>query len=317
VLFKKVGNSGLKVSAVGLGTSTFGRKTDQQASGRLLLEALDLGINFIDTSDDYDEGRSELYIGHTLKGKRHETIIASKFGSIRSTGPNILGGSRRHIMQAVEGSLRRLQTDYIDLYQMHDPDPQTPAEETLRALNDLIRSGKVLYIGCCDHSVEQLAASEASSQAHNLVSFVTLQTRYNLLDRSIEKELGGYCQSHGIGIIPWGPMAGGFLTGKYNSPTVNISDSLQTASGRLRKAVYGDLINGRNWQTVSRLSEYALSHGHTVSELALAWLHSRPWVSVVCASATSPEQLAMNVRAANWALTVPEIVEIEGLAPIV
>jgi len=214
--YRKLGNSGLKVSELGLGANNFGWWIDEKRSKEVIYHAIDRGINFIDTADMYDRGTSEEIIGKALKGKRHNIIIATKFSSKMGDGPNDHGGSRYYIMKAIEASLRRLQTDYIDLYQMHNPDPETPIEETLRALNDLIQEGKVRYIGCSNFSAWQLTDALWTSRINNLNPFITIQTKYNLFERQIEQEIVPCCQAHGIGIIPWGPLAGGFLTGKYH-----------------------------------------------------------------------------------------------------
>ena len=213
--YRKLGNSGLKVSELGLGANNFGWWIDEKTSIEVIHYALDQGINFIDTADMYDQGHSEEIIGKALKGRRDNVIIATKFSSRMGEGPNDRGGSRYYIKKAVEASLKRLQTEYIDLYQIHNPDPETPIEETLRALNDLIQSGKVLYIGCSNFSSWQLSDAIWTSRINNLHSFITIQVKYNLFERQIENELIPCCKAYGIGIIPWGPLAGGFLTGKY------------------------------------------------------------------------------------------------------
>ncbi len=213
--YRNLGNSGLRVSEIGLGTNTFGQAADELASLAIVNRAIEIGINYIDTADMYAQGRSEELVGKAVKSRRSQVIIASKFRRTMGDGPNDQGASRYYIMKAVEASLRRLQTDYIDLYQMHDPDPATPIEETMRALDDLVRSGKVRYIGCSNFGAWQLCEALWTSKSNNLHSFVTVQTRYNLLDRAIEAELVPCCRAYHIGVIPWGPLAGGFLTGKY------------------------------------------------------------------------------------------------------
>ena len=214
--YRRLGCSGLKVSEISLGTNTFGRRADEQTSIAIVKHALDMGIIFIDTADTYDRGRSEEFIGKAVKNQRSQVIIATKFGYPMGDGPNDRGGSRYYIMKAIETSLKRLQTDYIDLYQMHVPDPTTPIEETLRVLDDLVRAGKVRYIGCSNFAAWQLCEALWTSRLNNLQSFVTVQPRYNILDRQIETELVSCCQAYNIGVIPWGPLAGGFLTGKYH-----------------------------------------------------------------------------------------------------
>jgi aryl-alcohol dehydrogenase-like predicted oxidoreductase len=213
--FRTLGHSDLEVSEIGLGCNTFGWAIDEKTSIAVIGRALDLGVNFIDTADMYDQGRSEESVGRALKGRRSQVVLATKFGYPMGDDPGDRGGSRSYVLRAVEASLRRLQTDYIDLYQFHLPDPDTPIEETLRALDDLVLAGKVRYIGCSNFSATQLREALSASSAKALASFVTTQSRYNLIDRRIERELVPVCQEHGVGVIPWGPLAGGFLTGKY------------------------------------------------------------------------------------------------------
>lgn len=215
-------------------------------------------------------------------------------------------------MKAVEASLRRLQTDYIDLYQMHLPDPETPIEETLRALTDLVQSGKVRYIGCSNFSAWQLSEALWISRVHNLNSFITIQSKYNLFERQIEQEIVPCCKVHGIGIIPWGPLAGGFLTGKYspvNEPPISAPGKMP-AKAFLH--LYKDIMTDKNWERLERLKAFAINRGHNISELAISWLLSHPWVSTVIAGATMPEQLDQNLAGANWKLTPDEVDEVEN-----
>ncbi len=214
--YRRLGNSGLRVSQVGLGGNNFGGRANEQVSINVINHALDMGINFIDTADSYIEGRSEELVGKAVKGKRSQVIIATKFGNPRSVGPSEQPGSRNHIMTALEASLKRLSTDYIDLYYLHYPDSGTPIEETLRTLDDMVRAGKVRYIACSNFAAWQLSNAIWTSKFDNLVSFIAVQSKYNLLDRSIEQELVPCCQAYGAGVIPWGPLASGFLIGKYH-----------------------------------------------------------------------------------------------------
>jgi aryl-alcohol dehydrogenase-like predicted oxidoreductase len=213
--YRRLGSSGLKVSEVGLGGNNFGWWADEPTSVAVISSALDAGINFIDTADAYDRGHSEEFIGRALLGKRHRVIIATKFGFPMGDGPNDRGGSRHYVLRAVDNSLKRLQTDYIDLYYIHTPDASTPIEETLSALDSLVRSGKVRYTGCSNFAAWQLNEALWISQGARLASFAVVQQGYNLLSRQIEKELVPCCQAHGIGIIPYSPLANGLLTGKY------------------------------------------------------------------------------------------------------
>ncbi len=204
--YRKLGNSSFRVSEIALGGNTFGWTIDEQASIDVIRYALDQGINYIDTADRYDRGRSEEFVGKAIKGRRHDVILASKFCRGMGEGPNFSGGSRYYIMRAIDASLKRLQTDHIDLYQMHEPDPETPIEETLRALDDLVKAGKVRYIGTSNFAAWQLCEALWTSKVNHLHAFITEQPRYHILDRKIEEELVPFCQAYKIGIIPWAPL---------------------------------------------------------------------------------------------------------------
>ncbi|MFC1909589.1 aldo/keto reductase [Chloroflexota bacterium] len=305
--YRRLGNSGLKVSALGLGGNGLGRFADEKTSVAIIERTLDMGINFIDTSDSYGTGQSEEYIGKGIKGKRSQVIIATKFGSVMGKGPNDRGGSRYHIMEAVDASLRRLQTDYIDLYQMHQPDPTTPIEETLRALDDLVRAGKVRYIGCSNFAGWQLCDALWTSKINNLHSFITVQSQYNMIKREIETELVPCCQTHNIGVIPWGPLLGGFLAGRYHK------DEEPPADGKLLKPVRSydkdSIFTDTNWDKLTKWEAFAKERGHTMIELAIAWLLAKPWLSTVIAGTIKIEQVSVNVTAAEWKLTAEEVME--------
>ncbi len=307
--YRKLGKSGVKVSAIGLGGANFGWWADEQTSIAVVNQALDLGINFIDTADMYDRGRSEEFVGKAVKGKRTNVIIATKFGYPMGDGPNESGGSRHHVMKAAEDSLRRLQTDYIDHYQMHLPDPTTPIEETLRALDDLVRTGKVRYIGCSNFASWQLCEALWMSKINNIQAFVTIQSRYNLLERQIESEVVPCCRAYDIGVIPWGPLAGGFLTGKYSH------GSRSAVDGRLSKAngLYENIFTEGNWSRLAKLQAFAAERGHTLGELAITWLLAKPWVSTVIAGARKTEQVSANIAAVEWKLTAGEVAEVEAI----
>jgi aryl-alcohol dehydrogenase-like predicted oxidoreductase len=311
--YRNLGSSGLKVSVLGLGANNFGWWIDEQRSITVINHALELGINFIDTADMYDRGRSEEFIGQTLKGRRTEVLIASKFSTAMGEGPNDRGGSRWYIMRAVEASLKRLRTDHLDLYQIHHPDPTTPIEETLRALDDLVKAGKICYIGCTNFAGWQVSEALWTSRVNNLNSFVTVQTKYNLFERQIEQELVPCCKAHGIGIIPWGPLSGGFLTGKYHRGE---QPQAPAAGGRPAKAfnhLYNAVMTDANWERLEKLDAFAKSRGHKVGELAIAWLLSQPWVCTVIPGATKPEQLNENVAGAAWKLTAEEVAQVEQI----
>ena len=306
--YRRIGNSGLKVTEIGLGGNNFGMRADEETSIKIINNALEMGINFIDTAEMYAQGRSEELVGKAVKGKRSQVIIATKFGLPVTVGPTQQGGSRSYIMKAVDASLKRLNTDYIDLYYFHSPDPSTPIQETLRALDNLVRTGKVRYIGCSNFAAWQLSDALWTSKVHNLESFITVQSRYNLLDRSIERELVPCCQTHDIGLIPWGPLASGFLTGKYRC-----GQEIPTGM-RLAKpfSIYSDILTDANFDKLSKLEAFAKERGHSVGELAIAWLLFHPWLSSVIAGAMNREQLSTNIAAADWKLTAEDIAQLSG-----
>jgi len=311
--YRSLGNSELKVSAVGLGSDTFGRDIDEQATIAIINHALDLGINYIDTADVYGwGGRSEEFVGKAIKGKRSRFIIATKFGvgvdeNSPQGSPREGLGKRDYVMKAVDASLKRLDTDYIDTYQLHQPDPTTPVEETLRALDDLVRAGKVRYIGCSNFSAWELCEALWISRTAGLNSFISVEPRYNLIDRHIEEELVACCQAYNIGIIPWYPLAAGFLTGKYRRGE-EIPAGTRFSSN---PAMYGRMLNDANFDRLDILETFASEHGHSVAELAIAWLVSHPWVSTVIAGVTKTEQVSANVAAAGWKLTDDEMAELD------
>ncbi len=307
--YRSLGGSGLQVSEIGLGGNTFGPRADEPTSLAIINHAVDIGINYIDTADMYGRGQSEEIVGKAVKDYRSRVIIATKFGREMGDGPNEKGGSRYYIMKAVEASLKRLQTDYIDLYQIHLPDPETPIEETLRALDDLVRSGKVRYIGCSNFAAWQLCEAMWTSMVNNLHSFITVQPRYNLLDRKIEAEMAPCCRAYNIGVIPWGPLAGGFLTGKYRRGEKAPPDA------RLARpmSLYGDIFAEVNWEKLAGLEVFAAEHGHPVGELAIAWLLTKPWVSTIIAGVKTVEQVSANAAGAEWKLTAQEVAAVEAI----
>jgi aryl-alcohol dehydrogenase-like predicted oxidoreductase len=307
--FRKLGNSGLKVSEVGLGGNNFGARAGEKASVNVINHALDIGVNFIDTAPNYDQGHSEEYIGKAIKGKRSQVIIATKFGSMMNEVPSKRGSSRYNIIDTIDASLKRLQTDYIDLFQMHVPDPYTSMEETLRTLDDLVREGKVRYIGCSNFGAWQIGEALWKARANNLHSFVTVQIQYNLLARKIEEELIPCCQVHNTGVIPHTPLAGGFLTGKY------LRGAELSVEGRLAEpnSVYRRILTENNWDKLNRLTTFAKERGHTVGELAIAWLLAKQWVATVIAGAKRVEQVSANVIAAEWKLTEEEVAEVDSI----
>jgi aryl-alcohol dehydrogenase-like predicted oxidoreductase len=307
--YRSLGNSGLKVSEIGLGGNNFGWYADEATSIDVINHALDLGVNYIDTADMYDRGTSEEYIGKALKGKRSKVILASKFSYPMGDGPNDKGASRHYMIRAIENSLNRLQTDYIDLYQIHNPDPTTPIEETLRAFEDLIRSGKVRYIGCSNFAAWQLCEALWTSATCNLSSFITVQTRYNMLEREIEKELVPCCEAYNIGVIPWGPLSGGFLTGKHSRGMKPKLYGEQPKPPGLYDPSFLDV----NWDKLVELERFASKSGHKPADLAIAWLLAKPYVSTVIAGVRTKEQVSANVATAEWKLTAEELDEVESI----
>ncbi len=307
--YRRLGNSGLEVSAVGLGTNNFGRRLDYASSEIVIKASLEHGINFIDTANIYSAGESESHIGQAVKGNRDAVIIGTKGGGQMSTGPNSSGNSRKHIIQEVEASLARLQTDYIDLYQIHFPDSKTPIEETLRALDDLIRAGKIRYIGSSNFAVWQEAEAAWTSRHLGLNSFVSSQPEYSLLNREVERELIPFATAYDIGIIPYFPLAGGVLTGKYTKgeePPAGTRMATTPANFR------GRFMNERAFAIADVAQQFAEERGHTTVELAITWLLAQPQVTSVIAGATKPEQVEANAKAADWALTATEVSELNG-----
>ncbi len=307
--FRHLGKSGLEVSALGLGTNNFGGRTEAGPSARVLREAIDLGVNFVDTSNAYFRGRSEEIIGETLKGLRDKVVLATKVSYPTGQGPNQGGASRGHILKQIEASLSRLRTDYIDLYQIHRPDPLTPIEETLRTLDDLVRQGKVRYIGCSNFSAWQTCEAIWTSKTLNLERFVTVQAEYSLLSREIELEIVPFCRAYQVGIIPFYPLASGLLTGKYR-----LGESVPEGSRFMKEVRFKNrFMTEGNLALVARLERFANERGHTVGELAIAWLLGNPSVCSVIAGATRPEQVAANIKGADWRLTPQEMEEVTGM----
>jgi len=307
--YRQLGSTGLRVSTVGLGTNNFGFRMDEESSLRVAKFAVDQGINFFDTANSYGRGLSEERIGKALKGIRQDVIIATKVGNPMGDGTNDRGASRYHIMQQVEDSLRLLQTDYIDLYQIHRPDPNTPIEETLRALDDLVHQGKVRYIGGSNYNGWQTAEAVLKARALGLNEFVTMQPEYNMLNRSIEAELLPFCDKYNIGILPYFPLASGFLTGKYLQGQEAPEGTRLAGNERAKENTLTD----KNFSILSKLSKFAEDRGHPMVELAIAWLLAKPAVSSVIAGATKEEQVTANVKASDWDLTESEMDELEAL----
>lgn len=303
--YRNLGSSGLKVSAIGLGTNQFGGKVDQATVSNILSAAIDQGINFIDTADVYQKGRSEETIGKALKGRREQVLLATKVFLPTGEGPNQHGASRHHILKGVENSLRRLDTDHIDLYQIHRWDDKAPIEETLRTLDDLVTSGKVRYIGSSNFSGWQIAHAAHVAQNNHWHRFVSEQPHYHMLARELEKEILPAADHFGVGILPYFPLAGGFLTGKYKR------DQPAPAGSRGETSQYvKDYFTDRNFEILGKLTAFAEERSHTMGELAHAWLLAHPQVSSVISGATKVEHLLANAAAADWELTAEEFNEL-------
>ena len=306
--YRQLGPAGLRVSAIGLGTNQFGGTVDQAGVTAIIDQALELGVTFVDTADVYTEGRSEETLGVALEGRRHQAILATKVASPVGAGPNDHGASRGRILDGVEASLRRLRTDYLDLYQIHRWDEATPIEETLRALDDLVRAGKVRYLGASNFAAWQLARANLLAELRGWTPFVTIQPHYNMLERAVERELVPYCAFSGVGILPYFPLAGGFLTGKYRRGEVPPPGSRGERSAAVQR-----YMTDAHYGTIERLEGWAGERGRTLGELAHAWLLARPRVCSVISGATSPAQLRDNARAADWRLAPEELAELDGL----
>ncbi|MDR5709768.1 MAG: aldo/keto reductase [Armatimonadota bacterium] len=310
--YRRLGTTGLRVSAVGLGGNNFGRVCDAEQTARVVHAALDCGINFFDTADSYGGGQSEEFLGRALRGHREEVVIATKVGWELGPGPNERGASRVRILAGIERSLRRLQTDYVDLYQIHRWDPETPLEETLEALHDLVRQGKVRYIGCSNFAAWQLVWSLWLADRHGWARFATVQPEYSLLNRAVERELLPACATLGVGVIPYFPLAGGMLTGKYREEEQAPPGSRFARLEHMRNR----FATPRNFAIVRRLEAWARERGYGLAQLAIAWLLHRPAVCTVIAGATRPEQVVENARAAEVQLTPEETEELAALAPL-
>ena len=332
--YRYVGNSGLQVSLAGLGASTFGQM-DEQESTRLVHAALELGVNHFDSADIYGgnaamnartrplkltreddpavyggNGSSEIALGRALKGRRHEAVVASKFGNRMGDSPMHLGGSRRWIMEAVEDSLRRLDMDYIDLYYMHYPDLNTPHEETVRAMDDLVTQGKVRYLANSNMAAWQIMDYSWIAQTQGRSPFICTEMQYHLLDRKVEVDVIPATKVRGMGFIPYAPLARGMLTGKYRQGAPIPEGSRLGRAPQAR-----GLLVDENYELINRLQAYAEARGHTIHELALSWLACKPFVSSVIAGVSNIDQMHSNVAATTaWKLTAEEMAEVDAIS---
>ena len=305
--FRNLGKTGLRVSELCLGCMTFGRETDEEMSQRLIERFINADGNFIDTADHYSNGHSEEIVGKALRGRRQDFIIATKVRFRMGPGPNDVGLSRRHIVEGCEASLRRLQTDYIDLYQAHCWDPYTPLEETLSAFDDLVHSGKVRYIGVSNFTGWQLMKALCLSDRSGWVRFVCLQPRYNLVDRQVERELLPICREEGLGVIPWGPLAGGFLSGKYQRDKPMPEEARITHAEATWPEAMERQGTERNWHVLAAVGQIAERRGKSHPQVALAWLKAQPGVTAPILGARTIEQLDDNLGCLGWELTPEEL----------
>lgn len=312
---KRMGRTGLKVSEVCLGTMTFGLQCDEPTSVAIMDTGVEYGVDFFDTADAYPLGgdlstigRTEEIIGRWLRGRRDRIVIATKCFVPTGTAPNQRGLSRKHIFEAVDASLRRLQTDYIDLYQVHSPDPDTPIDETMRALDDLVHQGKVRYLGCSNFAAWMLANALISSDHHGLARFDCVQPRYNLLFREIENELLPLCRHHGIGVIPYNPLAGGFLSGKYKPGTEPPKEArFGFLSGRTRKIYHSRYWHEAQFEAVAHLQQFFARRNKSMVQAAIAWVLAQPDITSAIVGASSAGQLRESLPATEVTLDAEEM----------
>ncbi|MFI2646557.1 aldo/keto reductase [Micromonospora fulviviridis] len=311
--YRRLGDSGLVVSVVGIGCNNFGRKLDLDGTRAVVDAALDAGINFFDTADIYGEpqGGSEELLGQALKGRRDDVVVATKFGMDMHglNGPDHgARGARRYIARAVEASLRRLDTDHIDLYQMHEPDPGTPIDETLAALDDLVTAGKVRYLGNSNFAGWQIADADWTASSQGRARFISAQNHYSLLERSVEAEVIPACERFGLGMLPFFPLANGLLTGKYKRNEAPPAGSRLSGGGR-----YAQRLAAADWDTIEAIEAYAAERGVSMLQVAIGGLAARPAVTSVIAGATTPEQVRANAEAGTWQPTDEDLDALDAL----
>lgn len=290
---RTVGRSGLEVSVIGLGCNNFGSRIDEDAARRVVAACHDAGVTFFDTADIYGGGKSEEYLGRALRGRRDDVVVATKFSGRTGEGPYGAGASRKHVIAACEASLRRLGTDYVDLYYQHFPDPKTPVDETLGALADLVHVGKVRYVASSNLAGWQIAEAEHVARDRGTPRFVASQSEWSLLERGVEAEVVPACTAYGIGVVPYYPLASGLLTGKYRRGEPPPEGTRLARTGR-----YEELATDRVFDTIDRLLELGQKGGWTLLEMAIGWLVGQPAVASVLVGATGPEQVTANAAAA-------------------
>ncbi len=310
--YRNMGRTGVKVSAMCLGTMNYGNQVGETEAINIIEGALNAGVNFLDTADAYAEGRSEEIIGKALKGKRHSVVLATKVADKTGPGVNDIGLSRKHIMKGIEDSLRRLETDYIDLYYIHTPDYTTPMEETLRTLDDLVHQGKVRYIACSNFRAWQLCKALWVSDLHNLARFDCIQPPYNLLTRDIEYELLPLCASEGVGVCVYNPLAAGLLTGKHD-PNKPPAEGTRFALERMGPTYYERYWSVTNFEAVARFKQIAREYGRSLTQFALAWILSNEIITSAICGATSLTQLEENLGATEVKLSEEELAACDGV----
>lgn len=310
--YGRLGNTGLMVSELCLGCMTFGRETDETVSKEIVARFLDAGGNFIDTADVYSQGVSEEITGRAIRGVRDDVVLATKVRFPMGDGPNDVGLSRKHITRGCDASLKRLGTDYIDLYQAHCWDAATPLEETLSALTDLVRAGKVRYVGVSNFTAWQLAKALATSELRGFERFVCLQPQYSLVERSIEREILPICREEGLGVIPWSPLGGGFLSGKYRRDQRPPEDSRIAAAEEAMEEHWSRRATERNWRVLDAVGEISEATGKSYAQVALNWLLRQDGVTAPIIGARTMKQLEDNLGAAGWKLTGEQTDQFSG-----
>ncbi len=309
MLYRQLGSAGARVSVIGLGGNRLGADMlTQDGVNNIIAACADLGINFIDTANVYNGGKSEERLGVALKGKWEKFVVATKFSMPTGDAPNDKGASRYHLQNALDASLRRLQTDHIDLYYVHRWDAATPVEETLRALDDAIRAGKVRYIGASNFAAWQLAHANLLAEVRGWSRFVALQSEYHLLERGVEREVLPYCRAQNVGFVPYFPLAGGFLTGKYARGMPAPAGSRGESSPYVKK-----YMTDAYYDRAEKLAAFAQARGRGVNDLAHAWLLAQPAVCSVISGATKLEQVQANAKAGDWVLTAEEEKEVRAV----
>ena len=314
--YRRLGDTGLMVSELCLGCMTFGREASEEDSKRLVDRFLDAGGNFIDTADVYSKGVSEEITGRTIKGVRDEVVLATKVYFPMGEGPNDTGLSRKHVTQGCEDSLRRLGTDYIDLYQVHCWDSATPLKETLSALTDLVRSGKVRYMGVSNFTGWQLVKSVCLSEANGLERFVCLQPQYSLVERNIEREILPICLEEGLGVIPWSPLGGGFLSGKYRREEELPEGSRISEAVASMEEHWDRRATDRNWRALDVVGRISEETGKSYAQISLNWLLRQDGVTAPIIGARTLEQLEDNLGASGWTLDEEQVEELSDASAL-